>query len=153
MAPLFISDSQQSTPSGCRIHYKKRDAIHLASILIVDDKTGIRELLHLVTEQLGYTSFQAADGTTALQIVQEKHPDLVILDLKMRGVNGMQFLRQICSIRPNQKVIAVTAYTELNQIQEMQEPWIVASFAKPFDIYELLNEVIKQAKEASNSVI
>ena len=78
-------------------------------VLIVDDQYGIRVLLHEVLDKEGYTIFQAPNGVTALQIVKDEKPDLVLLDMKIPGMDGLEILRHIRSIERYTTVIMMTA--------------------------------------------
>lgn len=60
-------------------------------ILIVDDQYGIRILLNEIFQKEGYKTYQAANGVQALSIVEKDRPDLVILDMKIPGMDGLKF--------------------------------------------------------------
>ncbi|MEX2104270.1 MAG: response regulator [Bacilli bacterium] len=112
-------------------------------LLIVDDQFGIRILLNEVFEKEGYVTFQAANGKSALQIVRNEDPDLVLLDMKIPGMDGLEILKHTKKINPNIKVIMMTAYGELDMIKEASELGAITHFTKPFDIDELRDEVNK----------
>jgi two-component system, response regulator, stage 0 sporulation protein F len=112
-------------------------------ILIVDDQYGIRILLNEVFQKEGYTTFQAANGVQALDIVQKHAPDLVLLDMKIPGMDGIEILKRIKEINQDIRVIIMTAYGELDMIQETKELGAIMHFAKPFDIDELRAAVKK----------
>ena len=106
-------------------------------VLIVDDQYGIRVLLYEVFGKEGYQTFQAANGKEALDIVMKQPPDLVILDMKIPGMDGLEILREIKKINSEIKVIMMTAYGELDMIKEATELGALTHFTKPFDIDEL----------------
>ncbi|MCL6587049.1 MAG: response regulator [Anoxybacillus sp.] len=112
-------------------------------LLIVDDQYGIRILLNEVFQREGYTTFQAANGVQALDIVQKHQPDLVLLDMKIPGMDGIEILKRIKEINRDIKVIIMTAYGELDMIQETRELGAVMHFAKPFDIDDMRDAVRK----------
>ncbi|MDI3256654.1 MAG: response regulator [Kyrpidia sp.] len=111
-------------------------------ILVVDDQFGIRALLKELLEQDGYTIYQAANGPGAIQVVQDQRPDLIILDMKIPGMDGLEILRHIRAIDRDVKVIMMTAYGELDLLREADELGVMAHFTKPFDI-EVLRQVIR----------
>ncbi|WP_126428928.1 response regulator [Brevibacillus marinus] len=113
-------------------------------ILVVDDQYGIRILLYEVLGKEGYSTFQAANGKQALEIVQKESPHLVILDMKIPGMDGIEILKQIKMIDKNIKVIMMTAYGELDMIKEATELGALTHFTKPFDIDELRHAVNQQ---------
>lgn len=112
-------------------------------LLIVDDQYGIRILLNEVFQREGYTTFQAANGVQALEVVQKHKPDLVLLDMKIPGMDGIEILKRIKEINQQIKVIIMTAYGELDMIQETKDLGAIMHFAKPFDIDELREAVKK----------
>lgn len=103
-------------------------------ILIVDDQYGIRLLLYEVLAKEGYQTFQAANGKEALEFVQKDSPDLVLLDMKIPGMDGLEILKRIKKIDKQIKVIMMTAYGELDMIEEAKAFGVITHFTKPFDI-------------------
>jgi len=114
------------------------------TILIVDDQFGIRALLSEVFNQEGYETFQAENGRVALEIVNREKPCLVLLDMKIPGMDGLEILKQIKKMEPDMKVIMMTAYGELDMLKEASKLGVLRHFTKPFDIEELKLEVNKQ---------
>ena len=106
-------------------------------ILIVDDQYGIRILLTEVLQKEGYTTFQAANGFQAIDITKEQAPDLVLLDMKIPGMDGIEILKRLKQHDETIKVIIMTAYGELDMIQEAKDLGALTHFAKPFDIDEI----------------
>ena len=121
-------------------------------ILIVDDQNGIRVLLVEVFNSEGYTAFQASNGKLALEIVRKDPPDLVLLDMKIPGMDGLEILKHIKQIDPEIKVIMMTAYGELDMIKEATDLGALMHFTKPFDIDELRVAVHQQLKGAKLSI-
>ncbi|WP_438434052.1 response regulator [Gorillibacterium sp. sgz500922] len=110
-------------------------------LLIVDDQNGIRVLLVEVFSSEGYQTFQAANGKLALEIVKKESPDLVLLDMKIPGMDGLDILKHIKEIDPTMKVIMMTAYGELDMIKEATDLGALMHFTKPFDIDEMRKAV------------
>ncbi len=106
-------------------------------ILIVDDQFGIRMLLNEVFKKEGYETFQAANGPQAIEMVQQQRPDLAILDMKMPGMDGLEVLKWINEYDATIKVIFMTAFGELELLEEAKSLGAVRHFAKPFDIDEI----------------
>jgi len=82
----------------------------MAKILIVDDDQGIRELMEIMLTQEGYDVTSVGDPLKALEICRKISFDLVITDLKMPKVNGIEFLKMVKDIQPETIVILITAY-------------------------------------------
>ena len=112
-------------------------------ILIVDDQFGIRILLNEVFQKEGYQTFQAANGIQALDILKKHDPDLVLLDMKIPGMDGIEILKRMKVIDPDIRVIIMTAYGELDMIQEAKDLGALTHFAKPFDIDDIRAAVRK----------
>jgi two-component system, response regulator, stage 0 sporulation protein F len=112
-------------------------------VLIVDDQYGIRILLNEVLQKEGYDTYQAANGLQALEIVQENVPDLILLDMKIPGMDGIEILKRVKALYPDMKVIIMTAYGELDMIQEAMDLGAITHFAKPFDIVDIREAVKK----------
>ncbi|MFB9760202.1 MULTISPECIES: response regulator [Bacillaceae] len=110
-------------------------------ILIVDDQYGIRILLNEVFQKEGYQTYQAANGFQAIDIVLNDRPDLVVLDMKIPGMDGIEILKRVKEIDKDIKVILMTAYGELDMIQEAKDLGALMHFAKPFDIDEIRQAV------------
>jgi two-component system response regulator (stage 0 sporulation protein F) len=85
----------------------------------------------------GYSIYQASNGRIALELIQQYQPDLVLLDMKIPGMSGLEILRQIKQQHPEIKVIMMTAYGELNMLNEARDLGALMNFTKPFDIDEL----------------
>ncbi|MGZ9586757.1 response regulator [Paenibacillus marinisediminis] len=106
-------------------------------VLIVDDQNGIRVLLMEVFGSEGYITYQAPNGKVALDIVRNETPDIVLLDMKIPGMDGLEILKQIKLMEPDMNVVMMTAYGELDMIKEATELGALMHFTKPFDIDEM----------------
>jgi len=115
-------------------------------VLIVDDQNGIRILLMEVFSSEGYTTFQASNGKLALEIVKKESPDLVLLDMKIPGMDGLEILKHVKAINRDIKVIMMTAYGELDMIKEATDLGALMHFTKPFDIDEMRMAVNMQLR-------
>ncbi|MBA4602931.1 response regulator [Thermoactinomyces sp. AMNI-1] len=113
-------------------------------ILVVDDQYGIRLLLQEVFSKEDIHIFQASNGKQALEIIQAEKPDLILLDMKMPGMDGLELLRRLRKFNTEAKVIMMTAYGELDMVAEASQLGALTHFTKPFDIEELRTEVMKQ---------
>src|SRR4051794_7463200 len=81
-----------------------------ATVLIVDDEPGIRLMFRTTLESLGYTTREAGDGAAALATLAEGRPDVVLLDLKMPVMDGMETLRRMRDSGDDTPVVIVTAH-------------------------------------------
>ena len=125
-------------------------------VLIVDDQNGIRVLLMEVFSSEGYTTFQAPNGVVALDIVRDEIPDIVLLDMKIPGMDGLEILKQIKLMRPDMNVIMMTAYGELDMIKEATDLGALMHFTKPFDIDEMrvaVNSTLQTGKPSCTTTL
>ncbi|WP_139364818.1 response regulator [Sutcliffiella halmapala] len=120
-------------------------------LLIVDDQYGIRILLNEVFQKEGYQTFQAANGYQALDIVEKHSPDLVLLDMKIPGMDGIEILKRLKAINKDIQVIIMTAYGELDMIQESKDLGAITHFAKPFDIDEIRDAVRENMPQSTEN--
>ncbi len=114
-------------------------------ILVTDDRVGIRNLLKEILSGK-HTVYLADNGEKAVEIVKEHEIDLILLDLKMSGLGGLETLSLVKRYSPKTKVILMTAYEELEIIKEAKRRGASGHITKPFDIDELL-EIVDQTLE------
>jgi len=118
-------------------------------VLIVDDQAGIRLLLQEVFSYEGLHIMQASNGKEALDIVRSNRPDLVLLDMKIPGMDGLEILSHIKQIDESIIVIMMTAYGELDVIKKSTALGAATHYTKPFDIMELRDEVLERLNRKS----
>ncbi len=114
-----------------------------ANLLVVDDQMGVRRLLYEAFKEEGYEVEVAASGHEALEKVKIAMPDLILMDMKMPGMNGLETLHEIKKINDSAVVIMMTAYGELEIVAEAMKVGIKEYVTKPFDINELRETVKK----------
>jgi DNA-binding NtrC family response regulator len=114
-------------------------------VLIVDDEKNIRMTLSQALETLELETDTAVNGEEALNKLEEKHFGLILLDLKMPGMDGMEVLRKVREARPNIKVIIITAHGTIESATEAMKLGAVDFIQKPFapkEIRELVTKVL-----------
>lgn len=102
-------------------------------ILIVDDEKNIRLALSMSLETLNIPVEAAASGEEALEKLAQGSYGLMLLDLRMPGMDGMEVLRQVAQQRPELKVIIITAYGSIDLAVEAMKLGAVDFLQKPFD--------------------
>lgn len=115
----------------------------MKTILIVDDQQGIRLLLSEVFKREGYHTVLASNGIEALRLADEAEPDLVLLDMKIPGMNGIEILKRLKAEQPDLPIMMMTAYGELDLIEQSVALGAVRYFTKPFNIFEVRTAVSK----------
>jgi len=82
-------------------------------VLIIDDEEGIRKVLAIALQDRGYEVITAGDGETGLGLCRKESPQIVITDVRMPGMDGIEILRQVKEQDPDKEVIVVTAFGEM----------------------------------------
>jgi DNA-binding NtrC family response regulator len=118
-------------------------------ILVVDDEAVIREAVKRILEQEGYQVITATSGHTALEKVQNDDFTVVISDLKMPGMGGMEVLKSIKILQPDVPVIIITGYATVETAVDAIKNGAFDYLSKPFtppQVKELVNKAIEQRK-------
>lgn len=112
-------------------------------ILIVDDQFGIRALLSEVFQDDGFETFEASNGNDALKLLGLEKPDMILLDMKIPGMDGLEILRKIRADQNEVNVIVMSAYGEVTRMNEAKSLGVLAYIAKPFDI-DIVREKVRK---------
>ena len=115
------------------------------SILILDDEPIVSKRLKPSLEKKGYEVETFISGADALQRVKERHFNIVVTDLKMEGVDGMQFLTEVKKNYPDTEVIVITGFATMATAKESFNKGVFDFLAKPFKLGEIA-EVISRAE-------
>jgi len=116
-------------------------------ILIVDDEDQMRELLAKILEKNGYQVTPAADGGSALGLLEKESMDLVVTDVRMPGMDGMEALKAIKELNPDTGVIIMTAFGSIDQAVQAVKEGAHDYISKPFKIDEMLLTIRKALEE------
>ena len=111
------------------------------SILVVDDEQRQREIYHDILQDEGYTTQTAPSGEAALQLLANRRFDLVITDLNLIGMTGIQLLSEIVVDDPTVAVILITGYPSIQSAVEATRRGVYQYLEKPVDRAELLRVV------------
>src|SRR5256885_15909733 len=109
----------------------------MANLLIVDDEQGIRQLLTLVFERAGHRVRTADGGRRAVELIRAEPADLVVSDVKMPDMNGIELLRAARELTPEVMVVMMTAFATVETAREAFKLGADDFIQKPFDIEEL----------------
>ena len=119
----------------------------MSTILIIDDDDQLRISFERLLKEEGYTVRTAASGEAGLHMVSETIPDLVLLDVRLPGMNGLEAFQQIHRIESKLPVIVMTAFGTTETAIEATKMGAFDYVVKPFDIPQMLS-TIRQALEA-----
>ena len=111
------------------------------AVLIVDDERNIRITLSMALEALKIPVDTAESGEEALQKLKEKSFSLMLLDLKLPGLDGMEVLRQVINKYPDLKVVIITAYGSIEVAVEAMKVGAIDFLQKPFQPIEVRDMV------------
>jgi two-component system response regulator (stage 0 sporulation protein F) len=112
-------------------------AVKRPLVLVIDDQPGIRRLLTEVLQEEGYAVLEASNGYDGLQKARDSRPALILMDMKMPGMDGIETLRELRRLGIGERVIMMTAYGELDLVTEAKEIGAADYITKPFDILAL----------------
>ncbi len=104
----------------------------MAQILIIDDHDSMREGLELLLRRRGHRTLSAESGARGLQLLEESGAELVITDLKMAGMDGLQVLRRVREEFPDTDVLVITAYGTIETAVEAMKLGAADFLTKPF---------------------
>jgi two-component system, cell cycle response regulator len=163
-------DEQRARDSGCEGYLTKpidtrtfsariaeflKPGSRRASIkaLVIEDFPPDRKLARILLSWAGHEVAEAETGEQALAAARENHPDVILLDLKLPGINGFEVIRQLRQERAtrNIPIVTVTAYPDRWTEREARKAGCAAYFAKPVDASVLLKQVRELASRGRPS--
>jgi DNA-binding NtrC family response regulator len=121
-----------------------RQAMEKFKVLLVDDEEEFVKALSERLQMRDLNSELALDGEQAMQIVQDQEPDVMVLDLKMPGIDGMEVLRRVRKAYPQVQVIMLTGHGTDKDAEEAERLGAFAYLQKPVNL-DLLVKTMKQA--------
>lgn len=115
-----------------------------AAVLVVDDDVEVCRTISRAVERLGYRASQATDGASALTIASQDVPGLILLDLMMPGMSGVEFLKRLRAVHAGLPVAIVTGYAESDLIAEALTYGPLMIISKPAEENQL-KQVLQMA--------
>ena len=109
----------------------------MANLLIVDDEQGMRQLLTHVFGRAGHAVRAAENGAKALELLRQGPADLIVSDVKMPDMNGIELLRKVREFLPDVAVVMMTAFATVDTAREAFKLGADDFIQKPFDVDEL----------------
>ena len=119
------------------------------NVLVVDDEELYRRALERILTRVGHNVISARGASEALQVVTEQPVDLVLSDIQMPGINGLELIRQIRDIAPDLPCIVITGYGSPEQSVEALRAGAFWYLEKPFDQghLDVVRRLVEQAIE------
>ena len=124
----------------------------MAKVMVVDDSAMSRRILREIIESKGYEVIEAHDGMAGLELYFLQKPDVVMLDLIMRGMYGIDFLKKLRELDPQARVIVASADIQTSTRQMTESEGALGFVTKPFareDVLQAIQTVV-EAEHASN---
>jgi len=115
-------------------------------LLVVDDEQSMREFLEIMLTQEGYRVRTAATGEEGVKLYRQEEPDLILTDVKMPGMSGLDLIREVHTVNPHVPIIAITAYASADDAVRAVREGAYDYLSKPFQV-EDLRIIIRNALE------
>ncbi len=117
-------------------------------IMVIDDEKIVGDMAKLSLEQEGYSVETFLNAEPALSRLKEEKFDVVVTDLKMKGIDGMEVLRTVKKLYPDTKVIMITAFANLDAAIAALRAEVHDFFPKPVKIKELKESINRALSKA-----
>ena len=119
----------------------------MLKILVVDDEVDICDFVKNFFKERDFEVFVAYDGKEAVSLVKAREPDIVLLDIKMPIMDGIEALKEIRKISPNKKVIMITAVEDADKMEEARKQGVTEYITKPLLLEQLERTVLTVAEQ------
>ncbi len=116
----------------------------MARVLVVDDEEEVRRVLVRALQHAGHEGLEAGDGREALDLMKTEHVDLVVTDLVMPEVDGLEFIKELAHLRPGTRVIAISGggiWDKHSLLELAGMLGALRTVEKPFELSEFLSTV------------
>ena len=115
----------------------------MTKILLVEEKKEVRDFIVRFFSERNFDVLNATNGIDALLAIKRDRPDIVLLELEMKDMDGIEVLRRIRKIKRNIKVIVVTSIDDIEIMNEAKRLGIISYLTKPIVLSELMDIVLK----------
>ena len=119
----------------------------MATILLIDDEDSVRRLYQIALERAGYRVLTAESGKHGLRLLEHQEVDLILVDIFMPEMDGLELIPLLRKTRPANKIIAISGGSgQVNQLDIAKKLGADDTLKKPFSLQELLHAVFSQLK-------
>ena len=125
----------------------------MAHILIVEDETSLNEAYSIILKKEGYSISNAFNGVQALEAIKQTEPDLILLDLRMPQMDGVEFLRNLAPLEnyPAMKIIVFSNYDVQQDIDEAFKlgatHYMLKAWASPRELVKVVAQTLKETRK------
>ena len=116
-------------------------------LLIIDDESIVGKRLHQILTKMGYVVEAYVDPIQAMSAAEKEPFDIVVTDLKMQEMDGLEVLRRVKKLRPSTRVIIITGYAEMDTADSAFKEGVFDFIPKPFRL-DVIKEAILNAVES-----
>jgi CheY-like chemotaxis protein len=128
------------TPGGAaRAANPRREVLVGKSILVIDDEQMILDTIKIIFEDMGHTVTAFADPAEGIKEAERAAHDLILVDIRMPKMNGAEVTRAIRSVRPEARILIITAYPSDPLVANALDSGAFAILKKPFEIAKILD--------------
>lgn len=116
-----------------------------SKVLVIDDQLGIRKLLEEAISANGYDVLTLGKSIESITTIKNFQPEVILLDVKMPEMNGLDVIEAMTKEKIDIPIVLMTAYGELELVEDAKRMGVKHFLTKPFDIlemHELLNEIL-----------
>ncbi|GAB6073689.1 GGDEF domain-containing response regulator [Nautilia lithotrophica] len=137
---------------------KPNDYLKKLTCLYVEDDESIRESFLVILNRIFKKVFVATNGKEGLELFKQNHPDIILSDIKMPEIDGLEMSKEIKTLNPDAYIILLTAFTDIDFLKKAIDLGVEGYITKPIDkkkLYQKLNflaEIIKHKKEAEENL-
>jgi DNA-binding response OmpR family regulator len=124
----------------------------MTKLMIVDDELEICDFVRSFFSERDFEVYTAHNGEEALNIADAKHPDIILLDLKMPGLDGMSTLKEMRRRKKGVKVIMVTAVEDAEKAEEARRYGVIEYITKPLSLEQLEQTVFAAAGRKAHKI-
>jgi DNA-binding NtrC family response regulator len=119
---------------------------NISSVLIVDDSKGICQTMSMILKRKGFDVDCVMDGPSAIERIKERPFDVVLLDIRLPGMDGVEVFKKIHAVHPKTRVAMMTAYSLEDKVREALDGGAETVFYKPLDIETVISYINKGAQ-------
>jgi len=130
----------------------RKDAQMSKTLLTIDDEAGVRKTIRLYFEDIGFRVLTAENGEAGLAVFQRENPDVVLADLRMPGINGLEVVAQIKDVSPETPVVVVSGTGVLADAINAVRLGAWDYVTKPIDDMNVLGHIVDKALERARLI-
>lgn len=141
--PSVLSSGQNNieTPTASNTLSEKKETLSFKPMILIAEDNSDNYLLLKCILQANYTLLHAWNGKEAIELYKQQHPQLVLMDIRMPGIDGFEATAEIRKISTTVPIIAITAYAYAQDIEQILKSGFNNYISKPIDVINLKEKV------------